>query len=269
MKILIFGDVYGRVGRNALKKELPSLKKKYNPDFVIVNVENMTSGRGPIEKHILEIEKLGVDVMTGGDHIFDNQKSIQPYLEKPDSKLIRPANYLDQGYYNIPGKGYKIVKKGGKKILVIHLMGTVFMNYSMENPFLKGEKILEELSDQTFDAIIIDFHKETTSEGYGLAHFLDGRVSFVFGTHTHVQTNDELILPGGTGIISDVGMSGPLYSVIGADFSSVKKRFLTGINKGKIEQQLDENYVVSGICVEIGENAKTQSLEKIRIRGKL
>jgi calcineurin-like phosphoesterase len=149
------------------------------------------------------------------------------------------------------------------------MMWTVFINYSMENTFLKAEKILAELWTENFDAIVIDFHKETTSEWYGLAHFLDGQVSFVCGTHTHIQTNDELILPGGTGLISDVWMNGPLYSVIWADFNSVKRRFLTGINKGKIEQQLDENYVVNGICVEIWDDKKVINLEKIRIRGKL
>jgi calcineurin-like phosphoesterase len=232
-------------------------------------VENITSGRGPIEKHVKEIEKLWVDVMTGWDHIFDNQKNIEEYLDAPDSKLIRPANFQEQDYYYLPWKWYKIVEKEGKKMLVIHLMGTVFMNYSMINPFHKVDEILKELWEENFDSIMIDFHKETTSEWYGLAHFLDGRVSFVFWTHTHIQTNDELILPGGTGIISDVWMNGPLYSVIWADFNSVKKRFLTGINKGKIEQQLDENYVVNWICVEVWEDRKTVSVEKIRIRGKL
>ena len=180
MKVLIFGDVYGRIWRNALKKELPKLKEKFNPDFTIVNVENITSGRGPIEKHVLEIEKLWIDVMTGWDHIFDNQKNIEDYLDKENSKLIRPANYLEQEHYHIPGKWYKIIEKEGKKLLVIHLMWTAFMNYTMENPFLKAEKILAGLWAENFDGIFIDFHKETTSEGYGLAHFLDGQVSFVF-----------------------------------------------------------------------------------------
>jgi hypothetical protein len=269
MKILIFWDVYGRVWRNALIKEFPKLKTKFNPDFTIVNMDNITSGRGPIEKHVKEIEKLWVDVMTGWDHIFDNKKNIEDYLNKPDSKLIRPANYQEHADYPIPGKWYKIIEKNGKKMLLIHLMGTVFMNYNMTNPFHKAEDILNELWEENFDAIILDFHKETTSEWYGLAHFLDGRVSFLFGTHTHIQTNDELILPGGTGIISDVWMSGPLYSVIWADFNSVKKRFLTGVNKWKIEQQLDENYVVNAICVEVWDDRKVVSLEKIRIRWKL
>lgn len=269
MKILIFGDVYGRVWRNALLKELPKLQQKHQPDFTIVNVENMTSWRGPIEKHIKEIDRLDIDVMTWWDHIFDNQKSIADYLDQKDSKLIRPANYYQQDHYHIPGKWYKIVEKNGKKILVIHLMWTAFMNYNVENPFLKAEKIIQELWEKNFDAIIIDFHKETTAEWYGLAHFLDGQASFVFWTHTHIQTNDELILPGGTGIISDVGMSGPLYSVIWADFESVKKRFLTWISKWKIEQQLDENYVVNGICVEIWADRECIHLEKIRVRGKL
>ncbi|MDD2871072.1 MAG: TIGR00282 family metallophosphoesterase [Candidatus Gracilibacteria bacterium] len=269
MKILVFGDVYGRIGRAALKKELPALKEKYNPDFVVVNIENATSGRGPIEKHALEMEALGIDVMTSGDHIFDNMIKIKDYLDKPDSKLIRCANFIEYGEYTIPGKGYTIVEKNGKKLLVIHIMGEAFMKFKVTSPFIKIQEILEETKGEKLDAILVDFHKEATAEGYGLGFFLDGKVSFVFGTHTHVQTNDELILPNGTGIITDVGMNGPLFSVIGAEYSSVEKRFLTGIGKGKIEQCLDKNYVVNGVCVEIGDAMKCTNIEKIRIRGKL
>ncbi|QFR39452.1 YmdB family metallophosphoesterase [Candidatus Gracilibacteria bacterium 28_42_T64] len=268
MKVLVFGDVYGRVGRGGIKKELPGLIKKHKPDFIIANIENITSGRGPIEKHVLEIEDLGVDVMTGGDHFLDNLQSIYDYLEKTDSKLIRPANFYEQSYYKIPGKGYKIVEKNGKKLLVIHLIANTFMKFDVYNPFLKVQEILKSLENEKFDGIFIDFHKETTSEGYGMAYLLDGKASFVFGTHTHIQTNDELILPQGTGLISDVGMNGPLYSVIGADFESVKKRFLTGLG-GKIEQNLGNDYVVNGVCVEIGDHGKCETIEKIRIRSKL
>jgi calcineurin-like phosphoesterase len=139
------------------------------------------------------------------------------------------------------------------------------MNHKVYNPFIKVQEILEKFENIKLDWIIIDFHKEVTSEGYWMAHLLDSKVSFVFWTHTHIQTNDELIFPGWTWLISDVWMSGPLFSVIWADFNSVKKRFLTWINKWKIEQCLDLNYVVNWVCVEI-EDSKCINIEKIRIR---
>ncbi|MDD3794282.1 MAG: TIGR00282 family metallophosphoesterase [Candidatus Gracilibacteria bacterium] len=262
MKILIFGDVYGRVGRNGLRKELPGLIKKYNPDFIIANVDNLSSGRGAIEKHVLELEKMGVDIMTSGDHIFDNFDKIKDYLGKKDSRLIRCANFYEE---DLVGVGYKIFEKNGKKLLIIHLQGEVFMNHKVTNPFLKAKEILELYKGENLDGIIIDFHNEASAELYGLSHFLDGEVSFVFGTHTHIQTNDETILKKGTGFISDVGMNGPYNSIIGADYDSVISRFLTGIGKGKIEQSLDPTYLVSGVFVQIGDNKKCEKIEKIRI----
>jgi len=269
MKILIFWDVYWRVWRAALKKELPKLKEKYNPDFVIANIENATSWRWPIEKHAVEMEELWIDLMTSWDHIFDNMIKIKDYLDAPDSKLIRCANFVEYWEYRIPGKWYKIIEKNWKNLLVIHLMGEVFMNYKVTSPFLKIDEILEETKDQKIDWIIVDFHKEATAEMYGLWFFLDWKVSFIFGTHTHIQTNDELILPKWTWILTDVWMNGPLYSVIWADYSSVEKRFLTWISKWKIEQSLDNNYVVNWAFVEIWKDMKCEQIEKIRIRGEL
>lgn len=268
MKILIFWDLYWRVWRKALKKELPGLKDKFNPDFVVVNVENVTSWRWPIEKHVLEIEALWVDVMTWWDHIFDNEAKIKDYIEKKDSKLIRPANFYETIDYPVFWKGYKIVEKWWKKLLVIHLIWEVFMRYCVVNPFLKVEEILKEFQDVEFDWIIVDFHKEATAEIAAMSFFLDSKASFVYGTHTHVQTNDEVVLPWGTWHISDIGMTWPFPSVIWADFGSVRKRFLTWLGKWKIEQSLINSYVVSWVCVEI-EERKCKSIEKIRIRGKL
>ena len=267
VKILIFGDIYGRIWRAALKKELPWLKKKYNSDFVVVNVENATSWRWIIEKHAIELEKLWIDVMTSGDHVFDNFDKIKDYLDAPDSKLIRAANFYNDE--NLEGVWYKIVSKNWKKLLVIHLIDETFMNHKVDNPFLKANKIIESLKEEKLDGIIIDFHKETTSSWYWLAFYLEWKASFVFGTHTHIQTNDELILPGWTGLISDVWMSGPLYSVIWADYNSVKKRFLSWIWKWKIEQCLDKNYVVNWVCIELDDWGKCIEIEKIRIRGVL
>ncbi|MDD2907576.1 MAG: TIGR00282 family metallophosphoesterase [Candidatus Gracilibacteria bacterium] len=262
MKLLIFGDVFGRVGREGLKRELPKLIEKYNPDFVIANVDNVSSGRGAIEKHILELERMGVDIMTSGDHIFDNFEKIKDYLARKDSRLLRCANFYEE---DLAGKGFKVFEKNGKKLLVIHLQGEVFMNHKVTNPFLKAKEILELYKDENLDGIVLDFHNEASAEAYGLVNYLDGEISFMFGTHTHVQTNDDMILKKGTGFISDVGMNGPFYSVIGADFESVKPRFLSGINKGKIEQSLDDTYLVSGVYVEIGNDRKCEKIEKIRI----
>lgn len=266
MKILIFWDVYGRIGRNALKKELPKLKEKYSPDFIITNVDNITSGRWAIEKHLIEMEKLGVDAMTGWDHIFDNYKKVKDYLEKPNSKLVRFANLYDEDF---SGVWYKIFEKNGKKLLLIHLQWEIFMNHKVKNPFREAEKIIKKFENEKLDAIVIDFHRETTSEIYGMAYILEWKASFVYGTHTHIQTNDEIILDNGTWILTDVGMNWALKSVIWATFESVKGRFLNGINKWKIEQSLDKNYLVSAVFVEIWENKKCEKIEKIRIRGEL
>ncbi len=268
MKILIFWDIYWRIGRNAFLRELPHLQNKYQPDFVIVNVDNISSGRWPIEKHIFELENAWVDVMTAWDHIFDNLERVKNYLQKPDSKLLRAANYYEAPEFFIPWVWEKICEKNGKKMLLIHLLSSTSMRDQVYNPFLKLQEILKKYDTQTFDWIIVDFHKEYTSEIYGMALWFDGKISFAYGTHTHIQSNDELILDGGTGVMNDVGMSGSLHSVIWADLLSVKQRFFSGINKGKIEQSLDARYVVNGVYVEIEEN-KTTFIEKIRIRGKL
>lgn len=268
MKVLIFWDIYGRVWRNAFKKHFLSLKQQYSPDFIFVNPENISSGRGPVMKHMKELDALGgIDVYTSGNHIFDNLEDLYDYLEAPDSKLIRPANFYESKHVHIPWKWYKILEKNGKKILVVNLMSSIFMRDELYNPFLKIDELLETLHWEQFAWIFVDFHRETTSEIYAMSLFLDGRVSFVYGTHTHVQTNDELILPQWTWLLTDVWMSGPLYSVIWADFDGMKSRFLSWVARWKIEQSLDAAYVVSACCVEIDEETwKCLQIEKIRLR---
>jgi len=269
MKVLVFWDVFWRVWRAALKKELPLLKEKHKPDFVIVNIENATSWRWPIEKHARELAELGIDVMTTWDHVFDNFIRIEDYLNEENSKLIRWSNFYEHRDFPIAWKWYKIVENNGKKLLVIHLIWEVFMNKKVSNPFEMADEILEKFKWEKLDWIIVDFHKETTAEWYGLAFHLDWKISGLFWTHTHIQTNDELILPNWTWILSDVWMNWPLFSVIWADYESVRKRFLTWIGKWKIEQCLDKNYVVNGALFEIGDDMKCENIEKIRIRGKL
>jgi metallophosphoesterase (TIGR00282 family) len=263
MKLLIFWDVYGRVWRAWLKKELPGLIEKYKPDFVVANVDNISSWRWAIEKHVLELASYWVDIMTSWDHIFDNYIKIKDYLAKSDSKLVRIANFYDDK--SLEWTWYKIFEKNGKKLLIIHLQWEIFMAHRVFNPFIKAKEILEIYKNENIDAIVIDFHKETTAEWYGLLNALDWEVSFIFWSHTHVQTNDDIIFPKWTWFINDAWMNWPLYSVIWADFQSVKDRFMTWIWKWKIEQCTDSNYQVCWAYVEIWDDKKCEKIEKIRI----
>lgn len=270
MKILAFWDIYGRIGRRAFLEEFPRIKSQYNPDFTIVNIDNITSGRGPIERHAKQILEAWVDVLTGWDHIVDNIKNIWEYLDDPESVLLRPDNIGWVWEFLMPWVWHKVFEKNNKKILVIHLMGHAFMDkINSNNAFIRADEILEQYKGTSLDAIVVDFHKEATAEIQWLAHYLDGRVSAVFGTHTHVQTNDDLILPAGTGTLWDVGMSWPLYSVIWADFECVKKMFLSGVFKWKIEQSLDENYLVNAVLFDIDDEGKCRDIEIIKKTGKL
>lgn len=264
MKILTFWDIYWRVGRNAFLKELPSLREKYKPDFIIVNVDNISSWRGPIEKHLIELENAWVDLMTSWDHVFDNIEKVTDYLNKENSKLIRACNYFENDNYKIPWKWMKVLNKNWKKLLVIHLMATSWMKDMCYNPFLKLEQILKENEFNNIDWIIVDFHKEYTSEIYWMAFAFDGKISFCYWTHTHIQSNDEMILDKWTAVMNDLWMSGSQYSVIWADFKSVEQRFFTWINRWKITQSLDLRYVVNWAFIEITD-FKCTKIEKIKI----
>ena len=221
MNILAVGDIVGKNGLEKLKLELPSIIKENNIDFVIVNGENAADGMGLTEKMFNEILDLNVNIVTMGNHTWA-KKDIFNFID--NNQIIRPANYPE----NNPGKGYRILNCKGKRIAVINLIGRVTMNVLSENPFIKAEKILNKISSEA-DIIIIDFHAEATAEKIALAHFLDGKVTIVFGTHTHVQTADEEIFPNGTAFISDIGMTGPRDSVIGMDVQVSVKRFVTSL----------------------------------------
>lgn len=268
MKILVFGDIVWRIWRSAFKENINSLISKYSADFVIVNWENLTSWRWPIEKHIREMENYNIDLFTWWNHSFDNESKISDYMNLEDSKLIRPANFYETDLYKIPWKGYKILEKRWNKLLVINLMSSVMMRDQMYNPFLKINEIIEEVWRDNVDAIVVDFHRETTSEICAMWFHLDWIASLVYWTHTHLQTNDEMILDNWTWLIWDVWMTWSMYSVIWAEFESVKKRFLTGIQKWKIDQSLDSRYVLNWLFVEI-EDKKCIDIEKIRIRWKI
>ena len=233
MKILAVGDLVGEGGVKKLKELLPKIREEENIDFVIVNAENSAGGMGITTKIFNELKALNIDVMTMGNHTW-GKKDIFTFID--DSKLIRPANYPN----NVPGKGYGIYSCKGKKICVVNLIGRTDMNVLSENPFLKMQDILKEVKSQA-DIIILDFHAEATAEKIAMGYYLDGKVTAIFGTHTHVQTADEQILENGTAYITDIGMTGPIKSVIGMDVQASIKRF---------ETTLPEKYkLAEGSCV--------------------
>jgi metallophosphoesterase (TIGR00282 family) len=219
MNILMLGDVFGEPGRAALQKCLPGLKEEHRVDFTVVNVENAAAGFGVTPQIARGLLDLGVDVMTSGNHIWD-RKEIVAFIAK-ENLLLRPANFPP----GTPGVGHVTVKAGPHRVAVLNLMGRVFMS-PIDCPFQKADEIIPELRKET-PIILVDMHAEATSESVAMGWYLDGRVSAVVGTHRHVQTADERILPGGTAYITDLGMTGPVDSVIGVDKDLILQRFLT------------------------------------------
>ena len=219
MNILAIGDIVGDGGCDFLRKNLPPFKKVKGIDFVIANGENSAEGNGITPTSAESLFVSGVDVITTGNHAF-RRKEIYPSLEK-DERLLRPANYPK----SVPGKGWCIVDMGYTSIAVINLCGTAFLE-NLDNPFIQIESILEEIGDRA-KIIILDFHAEATAEKEAMGYHIDGRITAMFGTHTHVQTADECILPKGTGYITDVGMTGAIHSVLGVKPDLAISRFLT------------------------------------------
>lgn len=221
MKILAVGDIIGEVGIKELKNKLYQIREKEHIDFVIVNGENAAEGMGITEKNFNDIISQNVDVVTMGNHTW-GKKDIFKFIDHP--QLIRPANYPK----GVVGKGYGIYECKDKKIAVINLIGRVYMNVLTESPFLAVKSIVNKIKDKV-DIIIVDFHAEATGEKITMGHYLDGMVTAVFGTHTHVQTADEKILPKGTAYISDIGMTGSKHSALGMEISVALKRFETAL----------------------------------------
>ncbi len=219
MKILAVGDIIGNSGIKECKKVLTKLREEENIDFVIVNGENSAEGMGITEKNFQDLLEQKIDVVTMGNHTWA-KKDIFKFIDH--ERIIRPANYTK----GICGKGYNIYNCKDKKIAVINLIGRVDINVLSENPFTVVKEILKEIKNKV-DIIIIDFHAEATAEKIAMSYFLDGEVTIVFGTHTHVQTADEHILNKGTAYISDIGMTGPKHSVIGMEVEASIKRFET------------------------------------------
>lgn len=221
MRVLAVGDIVGRIGLQKLKEVLPNVIRENKIDFVIVNGENAADGMGITEKMYKEILSLNVNVVTMGNHTW-GKKEIFNFID--DKHIIRPANYSP----NNPGKGYEIYECNGKNIAVMNLIGRTTMPVLSENPFLTAKEIIHEIKDAV-DIIIVDFHAEATAEKIALSYYLDGDITILFGTHTHVQTSDEEILEKGTAYITDIGMTGPKKSVIGMDVDASIKRFETSL----------------------------------------
>lgn len=223
VRILFLGDIVGEPGRKAVIEHLPELRKEHRIDFIIVNGENAAGGRGITPKIAIDLLRAGAAVITTGDHVWD-QAEIVDYLPT-EPRLLRPLNYPE----GTPGAGSVVLDTGKGRVAVIHAQGRSFMQPPLENPFQAVEAEVERLRADGVKVIFVDFHAETTSEKIALGWALDGRVSVVVGTHTHVQTADERILPGGTGCLTDAGMCGPEYSILGRAPESVVWRFRTGM----------------------------------------
>jgi len=219
MKILFIGDIYGRPGIDMLTEHLNDLKQSYKPNIIMINGENAANGRGMTLKIYKELMSLGIHAITMGNWVWGNRELFE-FID--DSNIIRPINFREA-----PGKGYLTINYNGKKLLVINALGRTFMNANMLCPFTTvKEVILNEQADYSF----VDIHAEATSEKVALGHYLDGIASVVIGTHTHIQTADERILPNGTIYMTDVGMTGPLNGVIGVTKEIVLDRFLNGFS---------------------------------------
>ncbi|MFO0704896.1 MAG: TIGR00282 family metallophosphoesterase [Candidatus Andersenbacteria bacterium] len=221
MKILFIGDIVGKPGRRAVAQALPELRKKNDIDLVIANGENSAHGRGVTKSTLNELFAAGVDLVTSGNHWFD-QPEAKAIVADTTIPFIRPANYPA----GTIGSGYRLVTVRTKKVLVINLMGQVFMHQGLDNPFKKLDALLQETAAQKPDAIIVDFHADATSEAMAFSFYADGRISAALGTHTHVPTDDAMLLPKGTGHVADVGMVGPRLSVLGIAPQQIINHFL-------------------------------------------
>ena len=254
MRLLFIGDVVGKPGRKALRELLPSLRNEFNVDIILANVENAAGGAGVTPKVLDEILNYGVHVMTGGNHIWD-KKEIFKHINKYPT-LVRPANYPP----GVPGNGFvEYTTETGITITVINLMGRLFIK-NLDCPFRKFDEIFEKNKN---NIVIVDFHAETTAEKQAFGYYVSGRASLVVGTHTHVQTADEQILPGGTGYITDLGMTGGLRGVIGIKSELAIQRFITQLPV-KYEPS-KEAIGLEGIFAEIDSlTGKTVKIERIR-----
>lgn len=257
MRVLFIGDVVGSMGREMITDYLPRLKKKFRPQVTIVNGENAAAGRGITEKIYKKFLQDGVDVVTMGNHTWDN-RDIFEFIDQA-KKMVRPANFPE----GTPGQGIVFVKVNQLELAVINMQARSFM-VDLDDPFRKMNELIEEARKRT-PIIFVDFHGETTSEKQAMGWFLDGKVSAVVGTHTHVQTNDARILPQGTAYLTDVGMTGPYDGILGMRREPVIEKFLTALPK-RFEVVENGRGLLSGCLLEIDDvTGKAKTIELIQI----
>ncbi len=255
MRVLFLGDIVGSPGRRALRLFLPELLEKWQPDFVVGNAENAAGGYGLTEKIAEELFDLGLDLLTSGNHIW--KREFLPYLSRTE-RVLRPANYPEEA----PGKGYGVVRKGEKVLGVINLEGRIFMR-PLLCPLRTAEKYIQKLREIT-PCVLVDFHAEATSEKIILGWALDGKVSALLGTHTHVQTADERILPGGTAYLTDVGMCGLADGVIGMRRDQALEMYLTQVPR-KLEVPKSGRVKLEAVFLELdSDSGRALRIERIR-----
>lgn len=265
MKILFLGDVMGRAGRAAITDHLPRLRADWKLDFIVVNGENATGGMGLSGAHAQDILKAGADVITLGDHAFDQKDMLSFIAQEP--RIIRPLNYSKAA----PGAGARVFEATrGRKVLVTQVLGQVFMKRPFDDPFSALDATLRQYPvGGQVQASLVDMHCEATSEKMAAGHFCDGRASIVVGTHTHVPTADAMILPGGTAYQTDAGMCGDYNSVIGMQKEEPLRRFITGMPKARFTPAMEEA-TLSGLYVETDDlTGKATRVEMVRQGGRL
>ena len=259
MRFLFIGDVVGKPGRTALNRHLPKLIDQHAVDFTIANAENSAGGAGATPETCEEMFSAGVDCLTSGNHIWD-KKEIFPYLAR-EPRLLRPANYPDPN----PGAGVYIGRsRDGARVAIVNLMGRVFL-VNVDCPFRAADAILDELRGRA-DCVVIDMHAEASSEKMAMGWYVDGRVAALIGTHTHVPTADERVLPKGTAYLTDVGMTGPFDSVIGVDKTQVLERFLTQRNVKFHTAEGDVRLYAALIDIDTATGLSTR-IERIVLKG--
>jgi len=263
MRVLFVGDVVGRSGRTAVNQQVPLLRARWRLDFVIVNGENAAGGFGLTETIFEEFLAAGVDAVTLGNHAFDQREALVFIERQP--RLVRPANYPP----GTPGRGAAIIENAeGARLLIVNLLGRIFMD-ALDDPFAALDR---ELAGHPLgngcQAVVVDVHAEATSEKWALGHFADGRASAVIGTHTHVPSADHRILSGGTGFVTDVGMTGDYDSVIGMEKDEPLRRFTRRIPSGRFEPAMGPA-TLCGVAVEIGPAGLTRAISPVRIGGLL
>jgi 2',3'-cyclic-nucleotide 2'-phosphodiesterase len=255
MRLLFIGDIVGSPGRNGLANAMPGLRERWQPDLVIANGENSAGGLGITEKTAREIFDVGVDVITTGNHVYRHRDAYE-FLDRAE-RVIRPANYRASN----PGRGHTIVEAAGRRVCVINLIGTVYLD-AARSPFDESESLLDRLSRDA-DVFVVDFHAEVTSEKVAMGWHLDGRVAAVLGTHTHVPTADARVLPGGTAYVSDVGMTGSRAGVIGARREEVLQAFRTQMPIRF--RTAGEDVWVMGAAVEVGDDGLARSIDQVMV----